>query len=142
VLDAVLVADAIAIDAVAPVERLRAGEVAPDLAHRFAGEADPAQFPYRRAHALDEFDGAETQRLAARLCCHIRLEITEQNLAGHGPLEQACQGNGDLAHQIADAGRAESLGLVELVVRADVERRTQPRHCARARLALRNGVVR
>src|SRR5207302_9449114 len=55
VLDAVLVADAIAIDAVAPVARLRAGEVAPDLAHRFAGEDDPAQFPYRRSHAPVDF---------------------------------------------------------------------------------------
>src|SRR5204862_789125 len=69
--DAVLVGDAIAIDAVAPVARLRAGEVAPDLAHRFAGEADAAQLRYRRAHALDELDGAQAQRLAGRLCAPV-----------------------------------------------------------------------
>src|SRR5205809_2489987 len=82
--DAVLVGDAIAIDAVAPVARLRAGEVAPDLAHRFAGEADAAQLRYRRAHALDELDGAQAQRFAARL--HHRKE--QRALAPGGPGEE------------------------------------------------------
>src|SRR5213596_1652943 len=98
--DAVLVGDAIAIDAVAPVARLRAGEVAPDLAHRFAGEADAAQLRYRRAHALDELDGAQAQRLAARLHHRGRLEITQQHLPRHGPLEQAGQGDGGAARLV------------------------------------------
>src|SRR5256885_13145837 len=119
--DAVLVGGAIAMDAVAAVARLRAGEVAPDLAHRFAGETDAAQLRYRRAHALDELDGAQAQRFAARLHHRARLEITQQHLPGHGPLEQAGQGDGDLAHQVARPGRAEAFRLVELVVRADME---------------------
>jgi len=66
----------------------------------------PLSFDTAARMALDELDGAQALRLAARLRHRVRLEITEQHLPRHGPLEQAGQGDGDLAHQVADARRA------------------------------------
>jgi hypothetical protein len=67
---------------------------------------------------------------------HLRLELAHQNLSWQCTLDHARQLDRHRTDQVAERRRVQSLGLVELVMRPDVEAGAQLWHRARQRGSL------